>query len=75
MASAKVAMMASDLLRRGPDRIGEVLHGMRVWLEEREYDSVAQLRGSMSQQNVAEPAAFERANYVKALQGYRPVLR
>jgi dihydroorotate dehydrogenase (fumarate) len=75
MAGAKVAMMASDLLRRGPDRIGEVLHGMRVWLEEREYDSVAQLRGSMSQQNVAEPAAFERANYVKALQGYRPVLR
>ena len=40
-------------------------------MEEREYESVAQMQGSMSQQNVAEPAAFERANYMKVLQSWR----
>jgi dihydroorotate dehydrogenase (fumarate) len=63
-------MLASELLRHGPRRIGELLHGLRVWLEEREYESAAQLRGSMSQQNVGSPAAFERANYVRTLQSY-----
>ena len=44
---------------------------MNQWLEEHEYESVAQLQGSMSQQNVAEPAAFERANYMKVLQSWQ----
>lgn len=70
MAGAKVAMMASELLENGVERIGEILDDMGRWMEEHEYDSVAQMQGSMSQQNVAEPAAFERANYMKVLGSY-----
>ncbi|MGQ9632231.1 MAG: dihydroorotate dehydrogenase-like protein [bacterium] len=72
MAGANVAMMASELLRNGVRRIGEILNDMAKWMEEHEYESVAQLRGIMSQRNVAEPAAFERANYMKILQSFRP---
>ncbi|NJN84348.1 MAG: dihydroorotate dehydrogenase-like protein, partial [Caldilineaceae bacterium] len=71
MAGAKVMMMASELLRHGVGRIGEVLTEMTHWMEEREYLSVAQMQGSMSQQNVAEPGAFERANYMKVLRSWR----
>ncbi len=72
MAGAKVTMMASELLRHGVGRITEILQDLRRWMEEYEYESVAQMQGSMSQQNVAEPAAFERANYMKVLQSWRP---
>lgn len=71
MAGAKVTMMASELLRNGVQRIGEVVEGMRLWMEEHEYESVEQMQGSMSQRNVAEPTAFERANYMKVLQSWR----
>lgn len=71
MAGANVTMMASELLRNGVKRIGEVVDGLRMWMEEREYHSVAQMQGSMSQMNVAEPSAFERANYMKELQSWR----
>lgn len=71
MAGANVAMMASELLRNGVGRIGEVLSGMERWMQEYEYESVSQMRGSMSQKNVAEPAAFERANYMKVLDSFR----
>ena len=71
MAGARVAQMASELLDNGLSRIGEILVAMALWMEEREYESVRQMQGSVSQQNVAEPAAFERANYVKVLQSYR----
>jgi dihydroorotate dehydrogenase (fumarate) len=67
MAGANVAMMASSLLANGPSHLAGLLQDMRAWMEEHEYDSVAQMRGSMSQLGVADPAAFERANYVKAL--------
>jgi dihydroorotate dehydrogenase (fumarate) len=70
MAGASVGMMASELLRGGVDRVGGVLDEMQVWMEEMEYESVAQLRGSMSQRSVAEPAAFERANYLRALSSF-----
>ena len=70
MAGSRVAMMASELLQNGVGRITEVLGEMKVWMEEHEYESVAQMVGSMSQQNVAEPAAFERANYMKVLASY-----
>jgi len=73
MAGAKVTMMASELLQNGMRRIGQVLNELVVWLHEREYESVMQLIGSMSQKHCAEPAAFERANYMKMLQSYRPV--
>lgn len=72
MAGAKVAMMTSELLRHGIRRIGEIVLDLKVWMEEHEYESVAQMQGSMSEQHVAEPAAFERANYMKVLESWRP---
>jgi dihydroorotate dehydrogenase (fumarate) len=72
MAGAKVTMMASELLRNGIQRIGEILTAMESWMHEHEYESVVQMQGSMSQKNVAEPAAFERANYMKILKSWRP---
>jgi dihydroorotate dehydrogenase (fumarate) len=71
MAGAKVMMMASELLRYGIHRIGEVVDNVSRWMEENEYESVNQMQGSMSQLNVAEPAAFERANYMKVLQSWQ----
>jgi dihydroorotate dehydrogenase (fumarate) len=71
MAGAKVTMMASELLQNGVGRIGEILAQMTTWMEEHEYQSVKQMQGSMSQQHVTEPAAFERANYMKVLQSWR----
>jgi len=73
MAGAKVTMMASELLQNGVRRIKEVLRELEVWMDEHEYASVAQMIGSMSQQHCAEPAAFERANYMKTLDSYRPI--
>lgn len=73
MAGAKVTMMASELLQNGVRRIKEILREIESWMDEREYASVAQMIGSMSQQHCAEPAAFERANYMKTLDSYRPV--
>jgi dihydroorotate dehydrogenase (fumarate) len=73
MAGAKVTMMASELLQNGVNRISEVLDEMTRWMEEHEYSSVKQMIGSMSQQNVVETAAFERANYMKMLASYRPL--
>ena len=73
MAGANVTMMASELLQNGIGRIGRILDEMGRWMEEHEYESVAQMIGSMSQQHCAEPAAFERANYMKTLASYRPL--
>ena len=73
MAGAKVTMMASELLQHGVRRIKEVLSEIEIWMDEHEYSSVAQMIGSMSQQHCAEPAAFERANYMKVLDSYRPI--
>jgi len=73
MAGAKVTMMASELLQNGLRRIKQILDEMEIWMTEREYSSVAQMIGSMSQQNCAEPAAFERANYMKTLDSFQPV--
>jgi len=73
MAGAKVTMMASELLQNGIRRIGQILNGLTRWMAEHEYESVMQMIGSMSQQHCAEPAAFERANYMKTLASYRPV--
>ena len=77
MAGASAVMLTSELMEHGLGRIGEIVHGLRTWLTEHEYESVSQLRGSMSQMCVAEPAAFERANYLKVLQSWRsdPALR
>ena len=73
MAGAKVTMMASELLQNGVRRIGQVMNELVTWLNEHEYESVTQMIGAMSQKHCAEPAAFERANYMKMLQSYRPL--
>jgi len=70
MAGASVAMMASELLAHGPGRLGQMIAGIERWMEEHEYESIAQMQGCMSQRAVAEPAAFERANYMKALNSF-----
>lgn len=70
MAGASAVMMASELLAHGPARLGEILADMERWMEEREYDSIAQMRGSMSQRSIGDPAAFERANYMKTLNSF-----
>ncbi|HEX6187669.1 MAG TPA: dihydroorotate dehydrogenase-like protein [Pyrinomonadaceae bacterium] len=72
MAGAKVTMMASELLRNGVGRIDEILQALAGWIAEHEYESVNQMIGSMSQQHCTEPAAFERANYMRVLDSYRP---
>ena len=70
MAGANVTMMASELLQKGIGRVAEIQAGLENWLVEHEYDSIQQMRGSMSQKSVAEPAAFERANYMKVLSSF-----
>jgi dihydroorotate dehydrogenase (fumarate) len=70
MAGANVAMTTSALLKRGTIAIQQILTGMEEWMTSREYVSVQQMRGSMSQGAVAEPAAFERANYMKVLNSF-----
>jgi dihydroorotate dehydrogenase (fumarate) len=71
MAGAKVTMMASELLRNGVERIGQIEAELVRWMTEREYASIRQMQGSMSQLHVADPAAFERANYMKVLQSWQ----
>ena len=71
-AGAKVAMMTSELLLNGIGRFSEILAEMRLWLEEREYQSIEELHGSLSQVNVAAPAAFERANYIQIVRSFSP---
>ncbi len=70
MAGANVAMTTSALLKHGTKAIAQILEGMEAWMTEHEYVSVQQMRGSMSQGAVAEPAAFERANYMKVLNSF-----
>ncbi len=73
MAGAKVTMMASELLQNGIRRMKVIQDELLRWMADHEYESVAQMIGSMSQQHCAEPAAFERANYMKMLASYRPI--
>jgi dihydroorotate dehydrogenase (fumarate) len=75
MAGANVAMMTSTLLESGVGRITHILTELQEWMEEHEYDSIAQMRGSMSQRAVADPAAFERANYLKVLNSFDQYVR
>src|SRR5208282_6033795 len=70
MAGADVTMLCSTLIRHGVPQIAIIERDLTAWLEEHEYESVQQLKGSLSQEKCAEPAAFERAQYMKALTGY-----
>jgi dihydroorotate dehydrogenase (fumarate) len=67
LAGADVAMMTSALLRNGPDHLRRVEVGLRDWMDRHGYETVDQLRGRLSQRSVPDPAAFERANYIKTL--------
>jgi len=71
-AGASVTMLASELLRKGAGRLKTLEIEMSQWLSENEYDSLSQLQGALSQVNCGEPAAFERANYMKVLSSYAP---
>jgi len=74
MAGADIANMCSELLRNGISMITEILKEMEIWMLEKEYDSIEQMKGSMSQKSVADPSAFERANYMKALNNYKQLI-
>jgi dihydroorotate dehydrogenase (fumarate) len=71
MAGASAAMMASELLKNGIKRIPEILSGMQMWMEANEYESVLQMKGSMSAQAVRQPHALRRSNYIKVLNSFR----
>jgi dihydroorotate dehydrogenase (fumarate) len=67
LAGARVVMMASALLMHGIGRLGEIRTRMLRWMDAHEYESITQMCGSVSQESVAFPAAFERASYLKAV--------
>ncbi len=71
MAGASCVQVCSALIVHGVKRGTEMLKGMESWMAEHDYESVTQMKGSMSQRNCPEPAAFERANYMKVLQSYK----
>jgi dihydroorotate dehydrogenase (fumarate) len=68
LAGADVAMTTSALLKNGPQHAKTMLDGLKEYMDGKEYESVEQMKGVLSQKNCAEPAAFERANYMKSLQ-------
>ncbi|MEZ5332284.1 MAG: dihydroorotate dehydrogenase-like protein [Thermoanaerobaculia bacterium] len=70
LCGADAVQVVSALLRLGPQRLGELLAGLREWLEEHEYASLSELRGSLSLERCPDPAAYERANYIRLLQGF-----
>jgi dihydroorotate dehydrogenase (fumarate) len=72
LAGADVVMTTSALLRHGPEHLVVMERFMRDWLTEREYDTITELRGSMSRKNVPDPQVYERANYYQVLHSYRP---
>jgi dihydroorotate dehydrogenase (fumarate) len=74
MAGAHAAQMTSALLRHGPDHLRQVREDLARWLEEHEYESLGQMRGSMSLERCPDPRAYERANYMKILQSWSPQL-
>ena len=75
MAGASAIQLVSALLQKGPSALSAVRNGVVHWLEEHEYESLAQLKGSLDFSRCPDPAAFERGNYMRVLQGYRPRVR
>ena len=70
MSGARVAMMTSALLKNGIGHLAKVRSDLLAWMEEHEYASIREMQGSMSYRSVAQPAAFERGNYMKVLSSY-----
>lgn len=71
MAGANVAMVCSVLLKQGINQIKVITKELEKWMAEHEYESIQQMRGSMSQQKCADPSAFERAKYMRALKSFK----
>jgi dihydroorotate dehydrogenase (fumarate) len=71
MSGADVVNLCSAILVHGPKRLTEIEKSLREWMQAHEYESVKQMRGSMSQRNVTDPGAYARANYMKVLTSYR----
>ena len=74
MVGADVTMLCSTLLRNGTSHLQYIEDGLREWMEKHEYESVEQMKGSMSQLRCPDPAAFERAQYMKAVKGVQHVM-
>jgi dihydroorotate dehydrogenase (fumarate) len=74
MVGADVTMLCSTLLRNGIDHLGNIEAGLLEWMEKHEYESVRQMKGSMSQIRCPNPSAFERAQYMKAVKSIQHVV-
>lgn len=74
MVGADVTMLCSTLLRNGISHLGYIEEGVLRWMEQHEYESVQQMKGSMSQLRCPDPSAFERAQYMKAVKGVQHVM-
>ena len=72
LVGADVVHLASSLLQHGPARLTQILRDMERWMDEREYVSIAQLKGSMSQKNLADPSSIARASYLRVLDSFSP---
>jgi dihydroorotate dehydrogenase (fumarate) len=72
LTGADAVMTTSGMLRYGIGFLTTLVDGLQDWMEAKQYDSVSQLRGAMSQINSLNPGAFERANYIKILDNYKP---
>ena len=75
LAGADAVMTTSALLTHGPGHVRTMVDGLAAWLDRKGFESVAQIKGSMSQRHVADPTAFERANYMKILQSWSASVR
>lgn len=71
MTGAHAVQVVSGILQQGPDVIRRIREGLTQWLEEHEYDSLEQMRGSMNLLRCPDASMFERANYIRILQGYK----
>ncbi|HEX7484790.1 MAG TPA: dihydroorotate dehydrogenase-like protein [Vicinamibacterales bacterium] len=71
MAGASAVQVVSRLLEDGPQRLLTIFQGMKHWMEEHDYESLEQMRGSMNLQKSPDPSAFERGNYMKVLRSWK----
>jgi dihydroorotate dehydrogenase (fumarate) len=71
MAGADAVQLVSALIQHGPEYLGTLQKGLSAWMEEHEYESIGQMRGSMNLERCPDPGAFERANYMRVLQSIR----
>lgn len=71
LAGADAVQVVAALLRDGPERLGEIIQGLSRWMEQFEYDSIAEMRGALSLRNCPDPEAYERGNYLRTLQLWR----